>query len=236
MDISYRPARPEDLEEGERVCFQAGNELRVRHGGQAAPAPPSTAFPKFCLAEDPNGLRVAESDDGIVGFGFGWMTGKFWFLSQLFVRPETQAKGIGQALLSRTLQQAERNGADNRALEINSREWAAATARGVWNIAGPIFGARPRTIGRTRVAVPAASWMIVVRGDRAIAVIIPNSMRFSGAHRWQDFVVPIAEVERQAGMGINLPAGVAHDTKEPAWPVDHGPWTVEHQAACAHNR
>ena len=27
------------------------------------------------------------------------MTEKFWFLSQLFVRPETQAKGIGQALL-----------------------------------------------------------------------------------------------------------------------------------------
>jgi hypothetical protein len=78
--------------------------------------------------------------------------------------------------------------------------------------------------------------MIVVRGDRAVAVIIPNAMRFSGAHRWQDFVVPIAEIERQAGMGINLPAGIAHDTKEPAWPVDHGPWTVEHQAACAHNR
>src|ERR1700730_7264408 len=44
------------------------------------------------------------------------MTEKFWFLSQLFVRPETQAKGIGQALLSKTLLQAERNGATNRAL------------------------------------------------------------------------------------------------------------------------
>jgi len=116
MSINYRPARPEDLEEGERVCLEAGNELRVRHGGRAAPAPPSTAFPKFCLAEDPNGLWVAERDDRIVGFGFSWMTGKFWFLSQLFVRPETQAKGIGQALLSKTLLQAERNGADNRAL------------------------------------------------------------------------------------------------------------------------
>jgi len=95
MDISYRPARPEDLEEGERVCFQAGNELRLRHGGRAAPAPPSTAFPKFCQADRAAELWVAESDDGIVGFGFSWMTGKFWFLSQLFVRPETQAKGIG---------------------------------------------------------------------------------------------------------------------------------------------
>src|SRR5947207_3267366 len=126
MDISYRPARPEDLEEGERVCFQAGNELRVRHGGRAAPAPPSTAFPKFCLAEDPNGLWVAESDDGIVGFGFSWVSGSFWFLSQLFIRPETQAKGIGQALLSKTLLQAGRNGGDNRGRKTLAFNIAAA--------------------------------------------------------------------------------------------------------------
>src|SRR4029077_12049385 len=39
-----------------------------------------------------------------------------WCLSQLFVSPEAQAKGIGQALLAKTLMQAERNGAANRAL------------------------------------------------------------------------------------------------------------------------
>jgi GNAT superfamily N-acetyltransferase len=116
MDIAYRPARLEDLAEAERVVQQSGNALRVRHGRQPWPAPPPTAFPKFCLAQDPSGLWVAEDGDTIVGFGFSWMTEKFWFLSQLFVRPETQAKGIGQALLSKTLMQAERNGAANRAL------------------------------------------------------------------------------------------------------------------------
>jgi GNAT superfamily N-acetyltransferase len=116
MDITYRPAKPEDLEEAERVAQQSGNALRVRHGQRPSPAPPSTAFPKFCLAGDPDGLWVAETDGRIVGFGFSWMTGKFWFLSQLFVTPETQTKGIGQALLSKTLMQAERNGAANRAL------------------------------------------------------------------------------------------------------------------------
>jgi len=44
------------------------------------------------------------------------MSEKFWCLSQLFARPEAQAKGIGQALLAKTLMQAERNGAANRAL------------------------------------------------------------------------------------------------------------------------
>ena len=37
-------------------------------------------------------------------------------MSQLFVRPDSQARGIGQALLSKTLMQAERNSATNRAL------------------------------------------------------------------------------------------------------------------------
>ena len=116
MDITYRPAKQEDLEEAERVAQQSGNALRVRHGGRPSTAPPSIAFPEFCLAQDPAGLWVAEDGDAIVGFGFSWMTEKFWCLSQLFVRPETQAKGIGQALLSKTLMQAERNGAANRAL------------------------------------------------------------------------------------------------------------------------
>jgi ribosomal protein S18 acetylase RimI-like enzyme len=116
MAITYRPARPEDLAEAERVVQQSGNALRVRHGRQPWPAPPPIAFPKFCLAQDPSGLWVAEDGDTIVGFGFSWMTGGFWFLSQLFVRPEAQARGVGQALLSKTLMQAERNGAANRAL------------------------------------------------------------------------------------------------------------------------
>ena len=116
LDITYRPAKIEDLEEAERVAQKAGNELRVRHGARPSPAPPPVAFPKCCLAEDPDSLWVAERGDTIVGFGFSWMTERFWFLSQLFVRPDSQASGIGQALLSKTLMQAERNSATNRAL------------------------------------------------------------------------------------------------------------------------
>jgi len=73
MDIIYRPAKPEDLEEAERVVQQSGNALLVRHGLQPWPAPPSTAFPKFCLARDPSGLWFAQDGDTIVGFGFSWM-------------------------------------------------------------------------------------------------------------------------------------------------------------------
>jgi DNA/RNA endonuclease G (NUC1) len=128
-------------------------------------------------------------------------------------------------------------GASNRGpyriLEMASREWAAASNGGIWTIAGAIFSARPKTIGRTKVAVPAANWKIVVRDNRAVAVIIPNSQSYRGPHGWQDFIVPVAEIERQAGIRINLPAGVSHDAVEPAWPVNHAPWTVAHQTACA---
>jgi GNAT superfamily N-acetyltransferase len=115
VDITYRPARFDDLEEAERVVQEAGNALRMRHG-RPRPSPPPVAFPKFCLAADPDGLWVGQQGGTIVGIGFSWMTESFWFLSQLFVRPETQAKGVGQALLSKTLIQAERNRATNRAL------------------------------------------------------------------------------------------------------------------------
>jgi endonuclease G, mitochondrial len=178
----------------------------------------------------PPGVGATPADYDEPDFDQGHVAGDGFF--NYAAEPERQSF----LMSNMTPQTAANNRGPYRALEITSREWAAATPGGVWNIAGPIFGARPRTIGRTRVAVPAASWMIVVRDNRALAVIIPNVRTYTGAHQWQDFIVPIAELEGRAGIRINLPAGISHVTREPAWPVDHGPWTVEHQAACARNR
>ncbi len=116
MEITYRPARSDDLDAAVRIVQQAINDLRVRHGLAPTHKLRPPLFQTFCLAEDPDGLWVAEADDTIVGFGFSWMMQKFWYLSQLFIKPEMQAKGVGQALLSKTLEQARRNGADNRTL------------------------------------------------------------------------------------------------------------------------
>jgi GNAT superfamily N-acetyltransferase len=116
MHIIYRPATAEDLEPATRIVQDAYNDLRVRHG-----LPPSIAlvpplFQTFSLAEPSSSLWVAEAEGTLQGFAFSWMRQRFWFLAQLFVRPGTQSKGIGQAMLSRTLRHAEENDAGNRAL------------------------------------------------------------------------------------------------------------------------
>jgi hypothetical protein len=93
MDITYRPAKPEDLEEAERVVQRSGSALLVRHGMQPWAAPPSTDFPKFCLAQDPSGLWVAEDGDTIIGFGFSWMSEKFLVPIATLRQPRSAGEG-----------------------------------------------------------------------------------------------------------------------------------------------
>jgi GNAT superfamily N-acetyltransferase len=116
MDIGYRPARPEDLEPAQRIVQKAYNDLRSRHGLTPNIGTRPPLFQRFCLDQDPEGLWVAEVGGVPTGVGFAWMRQDFWFLAQLFVKPGTQAKGVGQELLARTLRLAERRGAQNRAL------------------------------------------------------------------------------------------------------------------------
>jgi GNAT superfamily N-acetyltransferase len=116
MEIIYRPATLNDLEPAARIVQQALNGLRVQHGLSATAPLRPPLFQRFSFAEDPSGLWVAAAGDTVVGFGFSWMRERFWYLSQLFIRPDIQAKGVGQALLSRTLRQAEQNSTLNRAL------------------------------------------------------------------------------------------------------------------------
>ena len=116
MHITYRPAMAEDLEPATRIVQDAYNDLRVRHGLAASISRGPPLFQTFSLAEPSSSLWVAEAEGVLQGFAFAWMRQRFWFLAQLFVLPGTQAKGIGQAMLTRTLQHAEENGAENRAL------------------------------------------------------------------------------------------------------------------------
>lgn len=116
MEIAYRPARSEDLAPAAQVVQRAYNDLRTRHGLAANIGLRPPLFQQFSLGENPDGLWVAEADGVVAGFGFAWARQGFWYLAQLFVAPDLQAHGVGQALLSRTLRLAGRVGAGNRAL------------------------------------------------------------------------------------------------------------------------
>jgi GNAT superfamily N-acetyltransferase len=116
MAVTIRPARDEDLDASDRLVCDAINDLTGRHGfgPMAQPSPPR--LQRFSLADDPDGLWVAEVAGELAGFGFSWQSDGLWFLAQLFVRPSLQASGIGAQLLARTLAHADERGAAARAL------------------------------------------------------------------------------------------------------------------------
>ena len=116
MPIVYRPAREDDLATGDRLTVASINDLTERHafGPMASPGP--HPFQSFSLADDPDGLWVAEDSGQMLGFAFSWVCGDLWFLAQLFISPNHQNQGIGHTLISRTMEQAQKRGARTKAL------------------------------------------------------------------------------------------------------------------------
>ncbi|WP_429811346.1 GNAT family N-acetyltransferase [Ensifer sp. B1-9] len=116
MSLVYRRAQADDLAATDALVVSSINDLTIRHGfgPMATASPPS--FQLFCLKDDPDGLWVAEEGGGIVGSAWSWTCGDLWFLAQLFVDPAQQGRGIGNALLERTLEHARKSGAVHKAL------------------------------------------------------------------------------------------------------------------------
>jgi ribosomal protein S18 acetylase RimI-like enzyme len=116
MPILCRPARVEDLERADQLVVASINDLTERHGfgPMAASHPPN--FQMFSLKDDAGGLWVAEEAGEIVGFAWSWTCDDLWFLAQLFVSPRHQGRSIGNELLKRTFEHAQKSGATNRAL------------------------------------------------------------------------------------------------------------------------
>src|SRR6516164_5035541 len=116
MPVVYRPARAEEIERAEELVVRSINDLTERHGfgPMATLRPPQ--FQLFSWNDDPDGLWVAEDAGQMLGFAFSWVCGDFWFLAELFVSPGNQGGGIGNELLKRTLQHAQKMGAARKAL------------------------------------------------------------------------------------------------------------------------
>ncbi len=135
--VTYRPPRPEELADCALVWHASVNDYMSRLG-QPLPPPvlePAMRLGEHLLATDPGHFRVAvkssprDPSERIVGFGIGLQREHVWFLSQLYVLPAEQHRGIGRALLSLVLPSApEADGAGD--------------AAGNWRD-GPTIGRRP---------------------------------------------------------------------------------------------
>ncbi|MBR0796853.1 GNAT family N-acetyltransferase [Bradyrhizobium jicamae] len=116
MSVVCRPARAQDLECADALVVSSINDLTGRHGfGPMAVRSPAK-FQLFSLEDDADGLWVAEEGERILGFAWSWVCGDMWFLAQLFVSPDHQGRNIGNELIKRTLDHAEKSGATNRVL------------------------------------------------------------------------------------------------------------------------
>jgi len=91
-------------------------DLERRHGFEGPAGVAGPEFHSFSLRDDPAGVWVADDNGRVVGIGFSWVTGPLWFLANLFVLPEYQGRGVGNALMQRTLEHARVNKVENRAL------------------------------------------------------------------------------------------------------------------------
>jgi GNAT superfamily N-acetyltransferase len=116
--IAYRPPRLEELADCALIWHASVNAYMTRLGHPLPPPviEPAVRLAEHLLATDPDLFRVAvrpggPGHDRVVGFGIGLQREHIWFLSQLYVMPAEQGRGIGRALLSQILPAAPATGA-----------------------------------------------------------------------------------------------------------------------------
>jgi GNAT superfamily N-acetyltransferase len=71
---------------------------------------------RLALRTDPKLAWIAIEDGRPIGFSVGFVRGELWFLSDLFMLPEDQGKGVGAELLKRCLAGGIKRGARIRAV------------------------------------------------------------------------------------------------------------------------
>ena len=111
-DLTYRPARPDELTACAEIWRVGINDYIARLGQPEVPreTAPLVRLYAHLQSTDPERFVVAVKDDPtgatgerIVAFAAAVRRERVWFLSMLFVLPEAQGVGVGRQLLARTM-------------------------------------------------------------------------------------------------------------------------------------
>ena len=103
--MDFRLIEPADLEACADVFYAADDDLMARVGLPIMPRNPIALLRLFghIQATSPERAWLAEHDGRVVGFGMSAQRDQLVFLSFLFVDPAEQSKGLGRALLERSM-------------------------------------------------------------------------------------------------------------------------------------
>lgn len=101
-DYAFRPAAVDELAICAGIWRDALNDYLGPLGQAEIPDDLTSILRLYAHlhATDPAGFIVAERAGRIEGFVVALRRGELWFLSMLFVRPGSQARGLGRALLA----------------------------------------------------------------------------------------------------------------------------------------
>jgi len=114
VPVTYRPPRRSELADCALIWYSAVDEYMARLNRPLSSPylEPLLKLLNHLLVTDPERFLVAvqtatagpkEGRQEVVGFGIAAQREHLWFLSQLYVLPDQQGKGIGRALLTQIL-------------------------------------------------------------------------------------------------------------------------------------
>ena len=122
-------------------------------------------------------------------------------------------------------------------LETSVRGWAVQRNQSYWVVAGGVYNAQDKVIGKG-VVVPHAFYKIVVNNQTGEAAgwMFPHVAPYPNlGNDLTKFRMPIAQIEQMAGVRYALPAGTKELAPGSEWPVNFGALTNAKRAKCGAN-
>jgi endonuclease G len=122
-------------------------------------------------------------------------------------------------------------------LETSVRGWAVQRNQSYWVVAGGVYNAQDKIIGKG-VVVPHAFYKIVVNNQTGEAAgwMFPHTAPYPNlGNDLTKFRMPIAQIEQQAGVAYALPAGTKELAPGAEWAVNFGALTQAKRQKCGAN-